>query len=227
MGGHLTSEKHDKPWEAFTKVLSNNNQLLAVAFYFLLIFGHFAIIPFLSPSLVANAGLSENQLPLIYLVGGIVSIIASPLIGRLADKHGKPRVFRIAAATSLIPIFLVTHLYNNSVPIILALIGFFFLCMGARMIPASAMMSGTVKPRNRGSFMSITSAVQQFSAALASYIAGLIVVKDSDGHLLNYQTVGYIAMAFSVFAIIASMKIKIIEAPAENQVSPNVSADTV
>lgn len=221
MGGHLNkNEAHEKPLQVFAKVLTNNNQLVALGFYILLIFSHFAIIPFLSPSLVANAGLSETQLPLIYLVGGIVSIIASPIIGKVADKYGKPRVFRIAAAVSLVPIFLITHLFNNSIPIILALIGFFFLCMGARMIPASAMMSGTVKPKNRGSFMSITSAVQQFAAAAASYIAGLIVVKDSAGHLLGYQSVGYIAMLFSVFAILASMKIQVIEAPAENQVSP-------
>lgn len=226
MGHHLVSgEKHATPLSAFTNVLKNNNQLIALAFYVLLIFGHFAIIPFLSPSLVANAGLDEKQLPLVYLVGGIVSIIASPLIGKVSDIYGKAKIFRVAAAISVIPIFLITHLFHNSVFIILSLVAFLFLCMGARMIPASAMMSGTVKPKNRGSFMSITAALQQFSAALASYIAGIIVVKDAEGHLLHYQTVGYIAMAFSVFAIIASLKIQVIEAPSENQPDTQSAAE--
>ena len=72
------------------------------------------------------------------------------------------------------------------------------------MIPAQTLMTSTVHPEERGGFMSISNAIQQTSAAIASYVAGIIVAKGSCGELLNYPLVGYIGMAFSVGAVIVS-----------------------
>lgn len=72
------------------------------------------------------------------------------------------------------------------------------------MVPARAMISATATPEYRGSFMSIASAIQQFSAALASYIAGMIVVQGEMGRLIHFEQVGYFAAIFSVFAFLFS-----------------------
>ncbi len=101
------------------QILRNKSQLLAILFTILIVLGQFAVIPFLSPSMVANVGMSEAQLPLIYLVGGIFSILSSPLIGRAADKFGKRRVFYFGVLASTVPFFLITRLTFQKLIIVL------------------------------------------------------------------------------------------------------------
>lgn len=210
MRAHLDGSK-ESPWQVLSHVLYDKNQLYALAFYAFLILGHFIVIPFFSPSLVANAGLTEAQLPLIYLVGGGFSIITSPLIGKMTDRFGKEIVFKSFVVLSAIPLLIVTHLGITPLPLILALTVLFFTCMGGRMIPAQAIMTATVDPKHRGSFMSFMNSVQQFAAA-ASYIAGLVVIKDPAGHLTRFEWTGYIAVGFSLCALLLVFRVKSVSA---------------
>jgi predicted MFS family arabinose efflux permease len=207
MKNHLTQGKRST-FEAYSFIFQSPNQVKALLFIGLLVFGQFIIIPFISPSLVANAGLSEAQLPLIYLAGGICSIISNPWIGKLSDRFGKHKVFSISALFSLVPLVLITNLGPQSLPVILFLVAFFFVCMGGRMIPAMAMVSNTASLQKRGSFMSVISSVQQFSCAIAAFIAGQIVTKDSSGHLLHYERAGYVALLFSLIAIAIAWQVR-------------------
>lgn len=209
MRDHLEHNSSLKdPFSTLRGIFTNNNQALALIFMSMLVFGHFSIIPFYSPSMVANAGLLESQLPLIYLVGGACSIVTSPLIGKLSDRFGKHRVFLIAGIISLFPVFLVTHLGVTPLWMILALTAFFFMIIGGRMIPANTMVSSVVPPQSRGSFMSLVSSVTQLSSAAASFFAGQIVVKGSDGQILHYEKVGYLAIVFTIFALYLSKYLK-------------------
>lgn len=169
-----------------------------------MMFGQFAIVPFLSPSMVANVGFSESQLALIYLLGGATTLITGPLIGRLADRLGKLRVLVAFLLLSIVPQLLVTQLGPTPLPLALLLTTAFFVVSGGRMIPAMALITGTVDPRHRGSFMGIQSALQQVAAGLASLIAARIVVQDAQGHLLHYGTVGYLSAASSLVCILAA-----------------------
>lgn len=212
---HLHSQKDTargkNPLEPILRVFSNRNQMIALVFMFLLVMGQFTVIPFLSPALVANSGMPESQLPLIYLIGGLFSIISGPLIGRAADRVGKKRVFFWGAVVSMIPLLIITHLGPTPTPIILTLVAIMFMSIGGRMIPATALVTSTVLPQHRGSFMSLVSSTQQFSSALAALIAGFIIVKSPEGQLLNYPIVGYIALVSSALAIYLIKKIKPIE----------------
>lgn len=207
--------KHDSPVQTLFRVATDSNQLLALCFLFLLVMGQFTVIPFMSPSFVANGGLSEAQLPLIYLFGGVVSMVTSPLVGRAADKYGKKRVFTIGALGSIIPLYLITNMGPSSVYYLIPVSCLFFLGMGARMVPAMSMVTSTVKMQYRGSFMSLSSSTQQMSAAFASFIAGLIVVKSETGTLENYDIVGYIAIIGTILAVLAARMMKSVEAHGE------------
>lgn len=209
MKNHLKGpgQTHD-PFATIKHLLSNPSQLIALAFIFTVVFGQFSMIPFMSPSFVSNAGLAEKDLPLVYLLGGIISIFSSPLFGRLADQYGKTKVFRVSAGLSIIPIFLITNLGPSPMWLILLISTSFFFVMGGRMVPASAIMSTAVTPRYRGSFMSMSSSVQQMGSSLASYIAGLIVIKNSEGRLENYPLVGFITIALTLISIFIVGKVK-------------------
>lgn len=184
------------------EVMGNRNLSMGLCFMIFLFLGQFTVIPFISPSLVANAGLPESQLSLIYLFGGLASIIGAPVIGRLSDRVGKHKIFLTGAVLSIVPIYLLTHLGLTTTPMILAISSLFFISMNMRMIPAMALISSAPTPEKRGSYMSLVSSVQSLSSAVASSLAGYIIVKnDVTGHLDHYGTVGFIAIFFTFLAM--------------------------
>jgi len=208
MKTHITSiETRGKSIEVITKITKNRNQLKALGLMILLMFGQFSVIPFISPFMVSNVGFREDQLTYIYLVGGLFTIFSSPLIGKLADKHGKHKVFTILVFISLIPLLMVTNMPALPIAIVLIFTTMFFVFAGGRSIPAMAIITSAVDHKQRGSFMSINSCVQQLSAGLASLIAGSIVTKNEIGQLENYEYVGIIAVIASICTLFIINKI--------------------
>lgn len=63
------------------------------------------------------------------------------------------------------------------------------------------MISETVKPEQRGSFMSVNGSIQQLGSGLAALFAGMIVVTEKSGKVLNYNWVGYL----SIFVLLLSL----------------------
>ncbi|MES2350833.1 MAG: hypothetical protein V4641_24960 [Pseudomonadota bacterium] len=52
----------------------------------------------------------------------------------------------------------------------------------------------------RGSFNAISASIQQLSGGLASVVAGHIVTQGADGHLQNFNVVGYVVVGSSLVA---------------------------
>lgn len=187
----------------FLKSIPGNPILVkALALSSLMILSQFMVIPFLSPVLVANAGMKETELPLVYFVGGVCSIFSSPMIGKLSDLHGRIQIINWVIPLSLIPLLLVTNL-NAPLPVyfILPITGLFMILISGRMVPTMALITNAVDNQNRGSFMSVMSSFQQFSSAIASALAGWIIVKEVDGVMKNYWIVGVLACGLSLIAL--------------------------
>lgn len=187
------------------------NLLKALLFMFLMVMGQFVVIPFISPYMVSNMGVTEKELTYVYLLGGGATFFTNPWIGRISDKYGKPKVFNNLALLSVIPLFIVTNVQETALWIVLLVSVFFFVTISGRIVPGMTMITSAVEPQHRGSFMSINSAVQQFSSAGASMIGGMIVISDVSGKLLNYQYAGYIAIAATLLCIVVSRKLKAVE----------------
>lgn len=201
VAGHLQKELPPLKIKNVLQVIENRQQLMAITMMILLILGQFSIIPFISPSLVANAGLREDQLPQFYLIGGLVSIVASPTVGRLVDRFGARRILTIMGLLSILPFWIVTNLGPQPTWVIMTVGVAFFVVMSGRMVPAVTLMTGTVPPQKRGSFMSISAGIQQFASASASYLAGIIVTKSPDGRLLNYPRVGMMGVILTLVVV--------------------------
>jgi predicted MFS family arabinose efflux permease len=139
----------------------------------------------------------------IYLVGGGVTVFTSPYIGKLADKYGKFKIFAIFASLCAFPVFAITNMPPIHIAYALVVAAIFFILVSGRMIPMQAMITASVNPKYRGSFMSINSSLQQLMAGLGALLAGMIIVKDdATGHLLNYAYVGYFSIFMGFMAII-------------------------
>ncbi len=202
MRDHLAKQKVEiDPFGVMRFVLKDPNQLTALFFTFTMMMAQFSIVPFVSPYMVKNVGLSEDQLPYIYFCGGLATIFTAPLVGRLSDRFGKARIFQCFSVFAIIPILLITNLPASPIGFGILATTLFFISSNGRMVPASTMITAVVESAHRGTFTSFNSSVQQLSASLASFIAGLIVVAGADGHLHNYQFVGY----FSVFTVLCAM----------------------
>lgn len=210
--GHLDdSARHG--FQTFFDLLRDANAGRALLFMCALVMGHFAVIPLLAPYLVANAGLPENKLFLIYLVGGVCSACTAPLFGRLADRHGRLRIF----AMLIVVASLTTLAIANSGPLpvwgTLILAGCFFTFASGRFIPGQAIMSLAVPSRRRGSFMSLTSCVRDLTSGVTSCFGGWIVTKSATGKLVNFDKLGWLAVAVSLLSLWLASRVR------ENEVS--------
>jgi MFS transporter, DHA1 family, inner membrane transport protein len=220
--GHLKSElqqsvsslgaRFKKLASPLLSALEHSTQRWALLFMFLVMFSHFMIIPFISPTLVANGGLPEKHLPWVYLIGGLCSIISAPLIGRFSDRFGKSKMYIGGLLFSILPIFLITHLGPSSEFWVLLTTGLFFISAGARMIPAQTLVSEASPPETRGSFLSLVSCIQALSMALGSLISGRLIMEDTQTKVLTgYPLVGYISIAIGLFSLFAVTTLKQLE----------------
>jgi predicted MFS family arabinose efflux permease len=71
----------------------------------------------------------------------------------------------------------------------------------SRMISSSALMSALPKPADRGSYMSISSSLQQVSGGVAAFVGGLIVVQTPEGLLLHFDTLGYVLVCTTLVSL--------------------------
>jgi DHA1 family inner membrane transport protein len=208
MQGHMnTDSKPAKRMEVFTNVLKDRNQLLALLFTVILMLGHFTIIPFIAPYMQFNIGFSDYQVTYIYAIGGTLTAVLLPVFGKIADRYGNALVFTISSLFALFSILAITNLPAVSLVVALCATSSFFIVASGRSVPATTMVTSVVKPEFRGSFMSIRSSVNQLALAMASGIAGLIII-EQEGKLINYPYVGYIAVGMSLLAVVLAWRLK-------------------
>lgn len=211
MRAHIVEQHQPKssPLHFIKNISNHSNQLSALAFMFFIVLSQFTYISMLSPFLVSNVGFTEHQLTYVYLLGGAATIFTSPVVGKLADKYGRVRVFMFFSALAIGPTLYLTSIGHTPLLWVLVVTTLNFIFIGGRMIPGQTMITATVHPQNRGAFMSITSSLQQISSGLGAYIAGAIVAKQPlTGQLIHFEYVGYLAAGCSVCAILLSNKVK-------------------
>ena len=201
MRGHLTNAVPQNPFLVLKEILQKRNLQWAMALMVTLTMSGFLVVPFISPYMVANVGFTETELSYIYLFGGIATVFTSQWAGRLADKHGKHRIFIFSAVFSMIPILLLTNLPPVQHYVALIVTTIFFILFGARFVPAMALITSSVEPKLRGSFMSINSSVQQLSAGVAAFVSGLIVQETASGKLEHFNLDGLLACVVTLLAV--------------------------
>jgi len=168
-----------------------HHHLRGFIFMALIMLTGFSVIPYIALYFTSNVGIENSYISLIYLCGGIATLMSSRFIGHMADKYGKVKVFRVLAIISLIPLLVTTNL--TPVPLWMVLVNstMFFILISGRMIPAMAIVSQMVEPKIRGTFMSLVGAVQMLASGIASVAAGMVVTIASDGKMEHYNLVGY------------------------------------
>jgi predicted MFS family arabinose efflux permease len=207
--GHL-QHKSTSMLQSYRELLSVPNHWWGFVTSALVMFGGFMVIPFIAPAVVANTELINSDLPYIYLVGGAVTLITRPMIGKLTDSYPHARVFTWIVICSFVPIILVTQTLQVSLMWHLLMAALFFIFVSGRFIPCSAMVTASCEPHFRGRVMAFNSAMQNLGSGIAAFIAGLMLVKSDTGELLHYDWVGYTACVVGLLTIWTAKKVKAI-----------------
>ncbi|MBE7422313.1 MAG: MFS transporter [Zoogloeaceae bacterium] len=212
--GHLdaavTSEGERRhPLAAMGEVLRDANHLRALAFVALLMLSGFMVIPYITLYSVSNVGIRQEDIPLIYLAGGCATFFTSRFIGRLADRRGKVRVYRLIALCSMLPLLLQTHLPPIPLWAMVVASTVFFVFVPGRMVPAMAIVTSAVEPRLRGTFLSISGATQQLASGAAAWIGGMVIAQDAAGQIVRYGWVGFMAVGATLLAMALAGRIRV------------------
>jgi predicted MFS family arabinose efflux permease len=192
--GHLEHSREEHPAARMLAVLMEPSHQMAFLFMAVLTCAGFTIFPNLATYMVYNVGLTEKQLPFIYLTGGLSMLFSMNWVGRWADRAGKRRVFTLMSLSAAVPIIALTNLPRVPLLVALATSTLLMICMSGRFVPAMAMMTGTVEPRYRGGFMSVNSSVQQFSCGLAAWISGGIIGEGPKQEITHYPAAGLVSL---------------------------------
>ncbi|MBU3549314.1 MFS transporter [Polynucleobacter sp. MWH-S4W17] len=191
ISGHLHHVHEGNRFQQIYEVFVAHRHLRAFLFVGLIMLTGFTVIPYIALYLTANVGIENSYISLIYLCGGLATLMSSRFIGHMADKYGKVKVFRMLAIISLIPILVTTNLMPVPLWVVLVNQTAFFVLISGRMIPAMAIVSQMVEPKIRGTFMSLIGSVQMLASGIASVVAGLVVTITTNGRMEHYNLVGY------------------------------------
>ncbi len=191
---HISSTAGQNPFKHLLNTISNPDYLRVFLATTLLATGGFMLMPFGTTFANNNLKISLDDLPLLYGITGVFTIVFGPIIGKLADKYGKLQVFVAGSILGMILVGIYCNLGATPLWIIIMLNVFLFLGINARMISSSALITSIPDLKDRGAFMSINSSVSQVSGGIASAIAGMIVYQRTDGFVENYPLLGYVVI---------------------------------
>ncbi|HAO45793.1 MAG TPA: MFS transporter [Ferruginibacter sp.] len=182
--------------------------------------GGFMMMPWGSAFAINNLGVTNEQLPILFMVSGVASLVIMPLVGKLSDRFDKFTIFTIAAVWMMITVVIYTHL--GRVPFWFIIVMNIVMMIGilSRMVPAMALTTALPQMQDRGAFMSINTSLQQMAGGLAAAVGGVIVVqKSKTSPLQHFDTLGFVIVGIILISIFMAYRVnRIIQA--RKQVKP-------
>ena len=198
---HVAAARARSPWSGIREVLRDANHLRAFAFSLALMSAGFVVIPYITLYMRANVGLSADDIPYIYLVGGAATLVSARWVGRLSDRRGKVEVFSVLALAMAAPLLGLTLLPAWPLPVVLLVSTLLFVVMSGRMIPGMALVASAANPGLRGTFMALNSAVQSTAMGLAAFAGGQLISRGPGGLVVGYWQAGLLGCACSALSI--------------------------
>ncbi|RZM29107.1 MAG: MFS transporter [Pedobacter sp.] len=199
---HLKAQRDKSAFTHLWHTVRKKDYRIGFSATAMLSIGGFMMFPFGSAFAVNNIQISTAQLPILFFISGLSSLVILPVIGKLSDKISKMKIFTIAAVWMMLMVLVYTNLGPS--PFWLVVILNILMMMGimSRMIPATALVSAIPQLEDRGAFMSINASMQQIAGGVAAAIAGMIVVQEhKSAPLQHYDIVGYLVIVISILSI--------------------------
>ena len=208
INGHLALKRENSAFKHLLATIKNRNYrigFMATAFMSL---GGYFMMPWGSAFAVNNVGISQKELPLLFMIVGISTFMIMPLIGILADKINKFQLFMIASLIMISSVLVYVHLGETSLFVLIVVNIFMMGGIMARMVPSQALTTSVPEAKDRGAFMSINASLQQMAGGVAAMIGGKIVWQYSpSAPLMNFDLLGYVVIAVIIINIYLTYRV--------------------
>ncbi|PZR14449.1 MAG: MFS transporter [Archangium gephyra] len=187
---------------SFAQLISDPLVQLSYLMTAVVMFAGFVLIPNIAAYLQLNLGFPRHALKYAYGAGGVASLFATQLGGRLVDRFGSFRVGTFGALLVMLVVFLFFYLPHPHVATWLVLVAFvgFMLANGLRNVSYNTLTTKVPAPEVRARFTSIQSAVQHGASALSAMLSAQLLSVVGEGperHLDGMPVVSTVSIALS------------------------------
>jgi predicted MFS family arabinose efflux permease len=207
LDAHVAHGKDKHVLHAMGQVLGEANQRMALLLSATMMFAAFTIVPYITLYIQNNAIMTPDEIPWLYVCGGVVTLFSGRWIGGVTDRLGKRETFQRAVLFSIIPMVVVTLLQPMPLFWVLLATTAMFFAMNARMIPGMALLTSAANPKFRGTFMSLNGAVQSFSMGIASWVGGMLLQSEPSGQVTHYWLCAVVATCASLLAYVLAKRV--------------------
>lgn len=208
INAHLALERENSAFKHMLATIKNRNYrigFLATAFMSL---GGYFMMPWGSAFAVNNVGISQKELPFLFMVVGVSTFMIMPLIGILADKINKFQLFMTASIVMIASVLVYVHLGETTLFVLIVVNIFMMGGIMARMVPSQALTTSVPEAKDRGAFMSINASLQQIAGGIAAMIGGKIVWQYSPSSpLMNFDLLGYVVVGVIIINIYLTYRV--------------------
>jgi predicted MFS family arabinose efflux permease len=208
INAHLALERENSAFKHLLATIKNRNYrigFLATAFMSL---GGYFMMPWGSAFAVNNVGISQKELPFLFMVVGVSTFMIMPLIGILADKINKFQLFMTASIVMIASVLVYVHLGETTLFVLIVVNIFMMGGIMARMVPSQALTTSVPEAKDRGAFMSINASLQQIAGGIAAMIGGKIIWQYSPSSpLMNFDLLGYVVVGVIIINIYLTYRV--------------------
>ncbi len=195
LAGHVEAARNRNRF-AFLALFRRPIALLSWSTTATVMMAGFILIPNISAYVQGNLGYPRARLGLLYMAGGVFSLVATQAGGRIVDRIGAARTGLVGSLLLIATIQCGFAMVTPPIPIV-ALFMLFMTAMGLRNVSHQTLTSHVPDGPERAGFMSIQSSVQHFAAASGAFLAAHVLVEEK-GKLIGMQTIAHISMTLSV-----------------------------
>ena len=192
---------------SFKALMSNKVVVHGYLLIAVVMFAGFLIIPFITNYFVFNLHFPRQEIGLVYLVGGIASLVTIQLTGRWVDKYGA-MTFSILGTVILLFVLLFGFYFAPPFLSVYLMFTLFMVGMNMRGITNKIVLSKIPKPEIRAGYMSMQNAVQHIATTLAAICGSLMMMEGAEGQLVGMTSVVILALVVSVLQPFLILSIK-------------------
>jgi predicted MFS family arabinose efflux permease len=189
---HLDEARRGSP-ATFSRLASRPEVLLSWGMTALVMSAGFIVIPNLSTHVQSNLGFPREHLGMLYLVGGLGSLLILRVGGWLVDRFGAFATGTVAAALMEIALFIGFVRYVPHIPVLL-LFPFFMLTLALRNVAYNTLTSKVPQSPERARFTSIQSAVQHLASAAGAFASTQMLSVLPDGTVAGMDRIALVSM---------------------------------
>ena len=206
---HLAVKKEKSALQHLTHTLKTKDYRVGFVASALLSLGGFLIMPWGSAYAINNLNVSEEQLPFMFMLAGVSTLIIMPFIGKLSDKIDKFKLMWMSTVWMVTIVMIYTNLSPVPFWIVVTLNVTMMMGVMARMVPAMALITSLPVMQDRGAFMSINSSLQYVSGGIAAGIGGMIVhQRTKTSPIENFNILGLVMVFVAIACIIMVWRVK-------------------